>query len=807
MEFNYSALDSFEFETLARDVAEKITNVKLSCYAAGADGGVDASDYYYHMGKQKRVVVQAKHWSRYVSPAEWIETVDRLIDRLGKTQKIPSDELVIVTSARVSEEVQCKIIESGNSKGINHCVVIDSIKLDDFLQKEENKSILKHHFKLWIAGTNILSLMLNRSVDIDTGVFLDQIEDHKGLYVQTSVFDKAVESLRHNSVLLITGDPGTGKSVLTEMIAYQLAAANYQVVYSSCNNIDGIKGVIAPDCENTLFVLDDFLGQRCLDVDSLKMRELVMLLRYVSKLKNCHAVLNSRISILNEAKRIDDSFSRFIESMGIGIVVINTSEMSLLDKARIFLSSLSYGKVPMEYVDSLRTRAPSFLSAQMKCIELCRHDNYNPRIIEFCCRSEFWEGVSPSSFPDAIKEKLDHPNDVWQNEFEERLEKSERMLAYQLFSLGDNNIPIISLKTAYETRLRLEPELDCSVDTFGKALKRLQETIIKTVYIEGEPYVSMANPSVNDYCACFLANNNLESVAMAKSIVFGEQLERITKVNQCPAVISVLRNAIVEGRIFELPFADKRAKSHEQLGFRAIANCEDALNDRDIQWITDFIKIALKSNSMGAWDVASAYLFRNPRKQRVIDSSQMSQILCTVPLLRHLAAGTSYDDAPLLLDALSRGIEKECADNPEVLKEIVFSRGGGWFFEFAVDYLDEWIEENCSPSSYDWDEDSDDESEWEACIRGAIKENVERHFDGNVIKELCADCLCSELADCLDDSECECQFQEALDACIWNISIPTRNIDHILSYSSSTSSNRLREITLIEQMFDDYRID
>ena len=77
--------------------------------------------------------------------------------------------------------------------------------------------------------------------------------------------------------------------------------------------------------------------------------------------------------------------------------------------------------------------------------------------------------------------------------------------------------------------------------------------------------------------------------------------------NQCPAVISVLRNAIVEGRIFELPFADKRAKSHEQLGFRAIANCEDALNDRDIQWITDFIKIALKSNNMGAWDVASAY--------------------------------------------------------------------------------------------------------------------------------------------------------------------------------------------------------
>lgn len=47
MGFNYSALDSFEFETLARDVTEMVTGVKLSCYTAGADGGVDASDFYY----------------------------------------------------------------------------------------------------------------------------------------------------------------------------------------------------------------------------------------------------------------------------------------------------------------------------------------------------------------------------------------------------------------------------------------------------------------------------------------------------------------------------------------------------------------------------------------------------------------------------------------------------------------------------------------------------------------------------------------------------------------------------------------
>lgn len=96
--------------------------------------------------------------------------------------------------------------------------------------------------------------MLNRAIDIDTKVFLDHVDSHKGLYIQTSIFDKAIESLRRHSILLIVGDPGTGKSVLTQMIALQLIKANHKVVYSSCNDLNRIKNAIEIDCENTLFV-------------------------------------------------------------------------------------------------------------------------------------------------------------------------------------------------------------------------------------------------------------------------------------------------------------------------------------------------------------------------------------------------------------------------------------------------------------------------------------------------------------------------------------------------------------------------
>ena len=152
--------------------------------------------------------------------------------------------------------------------------------------------------------------------------------------------------------------------------------------------------------------------------------------------------------------------------------------------------------------------------------------------------------------------------------------KAERILAYQLFSLGDANVAIDALRIAYEARMALEVQSDSSVNMFDRALKRLQDTIIKTVFIDNKPYVSMANPSVNDYCAWFLANNNLEASFMAKSLVYVDQLERIAGANQCAEVISVVRDAFVSNRLYGLPYADNKSRLYELPGFKTISHCE-----------------------------------------------------------------------------------------------------------------------------------------------------------------------------------------------------------------------------------------
>lgn len=806
MGFNYNALDSFEFETLARDVTEIVTGVKLSCYTAGADGGVDASDFYYQKCQQSRVVMQAKHWLRRVTPKQWEDLVGSLVKQLKKLNKVPSDKLVIVTAAGVTENVQHKMIDTAESLGVSCCIVIDRIKLDDMLAREECKPILKRHFKLWMAGANVLSLMLNRSLGVDTEVFLSQINEHEGLYTQTSVFDKAIESLRHNSTLLIVGDPGTGKSVLTQMIALQLIKAGFNIIYSSCNNLDGIKNAIEDNCENTLFILDDFLGQRCLDIDSSKMRELVALLRYTSKLKSCYTVLNSRISILNEAKRVDDPFKKFIDSMRAGIVVIDTAEMSLLDKARIMLANLSFENVPVEYVDSLRKRSQSYFSFQMKCIDICKHNNFNPRIIEFCCREEFWKNIAPSEFPDAIKDKLDHPNDVWENEFEERLEKPERILAYQLFSLGDNSVPLSSLHIAYEKRLSLEPQADYSVNTFDKALKRLQETVVRTVYIENELYISMANPSVNDYCAWFLANNNLEAITMAKSIVFVDQLERITSVNHCPEVVSTLRNAFITGRIYDLPFADNKLRPYELPGFKAISSCEEVLLDSDFEWVADFIKNALESPSQEVWGLAASYLFGKSHVWGILESRQIMELLRIRPMLRSLIAGTTYIKAPRLLKAVTRNIEIEQIENQEDIMDDICFRSRDWFSDYVVDYIEDNFEYEHSLDVCMRYGPRDDEEEWDNLVRNEIEKQLKTEFDETTLKEHFIDYLDADIASILHVENYSEEMDDAIDNYIWNLDIPDQESVFEPYSKSGQPSDEAHESLIVEKLFNEYHL-
>lgn len=541
MGYNYSELSDFEFEKLACDIVSKITGVELSCYAPGRDGGVDASDYRCDDWARPSVIVQAKRWNTSTAGSKLAPAMRKLASQLLESGRIPKT-LVLVIACPLSEKKQQVALSVLRKVGADECWLLDGTKLDQFLDDARNACILRRHFKLWIAGTGILQEIFCRDVFVDCEMLLADAQSQTRHYVQTSLYDEAIENLESGAALIVVGGPGTGKTVLTKMLALHAAADGYRILFSTSNDCAGLKRSLSPDDDaKELIILDDFLGQRYLDLESRQLKEIVSLVLYIERSANRRIILNSRISILNEARRRDQFFDRLFDDFGSKVLLINTEEISLEDRARILLANLQRFNMPDGYISALCQRREY---GQIGCQIICQHRNYNPRIIEYCASPTYYEQYTCEEFFGAVCKTLENPEMIWANEFEERLEKRDRLLLFQLHSLTDLSVPLSVLCTAFEARIALESDIDTSVDVFGACIKRLEKGMIRTVLVHGEKHVSVINPSVNDYLSSCLKTNSNEARRIVRAAEYSDQLERIASINKSPMVIAELEKRL-----------------------------------------------------------------------------------------------------------------------------------------------------------------------------------------------------------------------------------------------------------------------
>lgn len=746
MQFNYSALDSYEFELLSRDVAEKLMHIKLSCYTEGRDGGIDASDFYF-CGSHAcpSVVVQAKHWTQHVRYSRLESTLLALIKQLDSRGNLPSRCLILTVASGVTREFQQRLFSKAKALGVQDFKLLDSVKLDQLLSDESNSDILRNHFKLWIAGANVLQNLYNRAVNI----------------------------LESNPCLIITGDPGTGKTTLTQMLALQMSAAGYRVLYSSCYELEGVISASSPDSNlPELIILDDFLGQNFLDVDSKLLRLISSLLYMVKKSDKRKIILNSRISILNEAGRKDDSFHRLIRKLDDQLVLIDTSSMALLDKARILLSNLRFENVPQPYIEALSKKVDKDKAG---CVKICEHANYNPRVIEYCSRPEFIEQCDLNNYCSEIVSRLNNPIDIWKNEFEERLGEEERVLAFQLFSFGKKSVGLSHLKTAFNSRIKLSYGIDCSIDCFDRAIKRLESAVIKTVVIDGERHVTKITPSVNDYCATFLAENALESTAIVESAIYVDQLETIFKVNTDRSVIDTFKNRAIKGEVLTLKVdcpGSWLGLCPEHYVCSVLRQIIGLLTDSDFEWIGSLLGEILDSENTKAWESVSLLLVGSGRGA-FYNSPYYAELLCSFLSLSHLAIGTSYLTAYDLLEDLERA-KKILNVSDKVSGRLSFAlkaEANRWLKEYVIDSVEsfgngrDW-ESEYQPSMFDcYIED------WETFVKKKIHDVMLKHL--NPYSLLCG--FSDDLGEFLTEDISLEQVEEVVKDCVseyvWDLNL------------------------------------
>jgi len=125
------------------------------------------------------------------------------------------------------------------------------------------------------------------------------------------------------------------------MLLLHYAEQGYAVRYTTNGSVRNIKDTLSHDrTAKEIVLLDDCLEQYYFSMKENQEAELTALIDYMKIHENKKIILNSRITVLNEAKERSDAFNVFVRSNKISKYVINMDTLHPIEKAEIFYSHL-----------------------------------------------------------------------------------------------------------------------------------------------------------------------------------------------------------------------------------------------------------------------------------------------------------------------------------------------------------------------------------------------------------------------------------------------------------------------------------
>lgn len=510
---NYGNLNDVEFEYLCRDIMSRMLGVELERFASGRDGGVDLTENAH----KKELVVQVKHYVR--------TDISGLISSLRR-EKIKIDQLrpkkyYICCSKELSVNNKEEIYQIFSDYMESTKNIITLIEIDDFLSEENNSDVLRKHYKLWLESTNILKDILNNDAFIDCEVLLSGIDNETKLFVETSAYCEAIACLDKNRVLVILGNPGVGKTMTSKMLVLRYAALGYTVRFTTDGmNLTNLKkSLSASPKSKEIIVLDDCFGQAYFNMKETQENELLFLIKYISMNPNKILIMNSRVTIYQEARERTHELVRSMDLNEYKTYIIDMEKITPLEKARIFYNHLYFSNLPTEYwgkiIENRNYRT------------IIKHKNYNPRIIEFVVAQAKYGKIYSDTYFDYIMSCLNNPEQIWKSEYERRIKNTDRALLTTIYSLTDTLVSLELVKCCYNNRLASMPGVDISLNNFEQSLLRLESGMVKVIDKNGVPMLSVYNPSVNDFLCSHLIENIPEREEIVRTAISVRQLKRL----------------------------------------------------------------------------------------------------------------------------------------------------------------------------------------------------------------------------------------------------------------------------------------
>lgn len=508
----HNLLSAFEFECFSRDLINAHEGLDLANFAEGRDGGIDLR---YTQSKGNTVIVQAKRYKEYT------ELKSELKKEVAKVKSLNPQRYMITTSVDLTPANKREIVTlfSPYIKNEN----------DIWAKQDLNKYLALHtdveqkYYKLWLASTNVLNNILNKNIVNWTGFEKDEIQETVRTYVMNDSFDEALKKLIENRYVVISGEPGIGKTTLARVLVVHLLSDKFtdkdnptyfEEFYYTNSNIDDFAKVMQTG-KRQVFFYDDFLGKITLEQGEKNFDS-----RIISFIKACQRekdkifILATREYILQQGLA---RYSCFREGKGIEMskCVVDMGKYTRFVRAQILYNHLVANEIPQEYINAILK--------DKNYLKLIDHPHYSPRIIETFLANGTHEHCKPEEYFGKIKGFFDHPDSVWFDAFN-RLSTIQQEALLVLATM-ERTVMYDLWKEAYVYFFkRVHREANYLKETeWNETVKVLQNNFIKIGNDHGKLHVDFHNPGVNDVLTRFISSDDTIRHILLENACFIEQ--------------------------------------------------------------------------------------------------------------------------------------------------------------------------------------------------------------------------------------------------------------------------------------------
>lgn len=507
MNYDFSQLNDKDFEVLSTDLLSLEVGKQIERFKPGKDAGVDGR-FFSNDGFE--IVIQCKHYLK----SGYNALIAAAKKEALKLHKLNPERYIFVTSLPLSRQnkIEIKRIFSPYIKKGND--IFGQEDLNDLLAKYPR--VEERHFKLWIASTNVLFRMINNAIKGRSEYEIERIKKNTNRYVVTGNHNKAVKILDENNVLIISGEPGIGKTTLAENICLFFVANDY-MFFDIEENLNDAEQVYIKG-EKQIFYFDDFLGSNYFEaIENKKDSHIVKFIDRVKQDKSKKFILTSRTNILNNAIIHSSIFDNKKIQKNEFLLVIQS--LKNIEKAHILYNHIWFSKLDVDFIEEIYK--------DKRYHNIIRHKNFNPRLIEFITDTDRI-GISANRYWEFIVKTLDNPKDIWNNNFKIQSNIFVRNLV-MLTVFNGGEISEDDLKLSFNELNVIENIKNTShtEKDFSLTAQMAVRSFLNRESIFSRQSYSLFNPSITDFVLSEYCQNIPKLIAVYKSLFTLESLKTI----------------------------------------------------------------------------------------------------------------------------------------------------------------------------------------------------------------------------------------------------------------------------------------